>query len=202
VRDLQLVGDEVEEGVEIFRLRAFENRRVRVDAEALGLGRPDRFDRDVVGTGARDRFVVDVLRSIEMDVEAEVIRRRELIEARFEAQRVRAQVDELLPRDQTFDDLFDLRMQQRFAAGNGNHRRAAFVHRFEALLGREMLAQDLDRVLDFSATIAGEVAAEQRLEHEHERIPLLAHEPVAHHVCSHRDCLLKCDCHYLSRKVR
>jgi hypothetical protein len=78
-----------------------------------------------------------------MDVEAEVVRRRELIEALLQAQRVGAEVDELLARHETFDDLFDLRMQQRFAARNRHHGRAAFFDRREAFFGREMFARKI-----------------------------------------------------------
>ena len=50
--------------------------------------------------------------------------------------------------------------------------RAAFVDGLEALLGRQVLLQDVGGVLDLAAAGAGEIAAEERLEHQHERISL------------------------------
>src|SRR6185312_3871481 len=96
-----------------------EDRRVRRDAETTGLGRLDRLDRDVERPGTIDRAIVDVADAVEMDAERQVRRRRELIEALLEPKRVGAEVDELLALDDLRDDLFDLRMQQRLAAGNG-----------------------------------------------------------------------------------
>ena len=90
----------------------------------------------------------------------------------FQQQRVRAEIDVLLARHQTFDDLVDLRMHQRLAAGDRNHRRAAFLDRLEALLRRQVHLQDVGGILNLAASRAGQVAAEQRLQHEHQRIPL------------------------------
>jgi hypothetical protein len=73
-----------------------------------------------------------------MDVEAEVVGRRELIEALFQTQRVGAEIHELLARDQTLDDLFDLGMEQRLATRNRDDRRTAFFNRREAFLGGEI----------------------------------------------------------------
>ena len=51
--------------------------------------------------------------------------------------------------------------------------------------GREILLQDVGRVLDFAASRAGQVAAEQRLEHEHERVLLAAGDLLAQHIAGH-----------------
>jgi hypothetical protein len=40
-----------------------------------------------------------------------------------------------------------------------------------------MLAQDLDRMLDLPAAVAREVAAEERFEHQHERVAFVARQP-------------------------
>ena len=58
------------------------------------------------------------------------------MELLFEQQRVAAQINVFLARDQSFDNLGNLRMQQRFAARNGNHGRAALIHRRQALIDR------------------------------------------------------------------
>jgi hypothetical protein len=56
--------------------------------------------------------------AIQMHGEGEVLRRRELVNALLELKRVGAEIDVLLARDQAVDDLDDLRMQQRLAAGH------------------------------------------------------------------------------------
>src|ERR1035437_3674180 len=164
--DLQLVGQVVEEPLERRRIGAVEDRRVRGDAKTARFRRLDRADGDVVDAVARDRMIVDLARPVEMNAEREVGRGRELVEARLEPDGVGAKVDELLARHQAAHDLVDLRVQQRFAARDRDDRRAALLDRREALLGREVTAQDLDRVLDLAAPAAGEVAAKERLEHE------------------------------------
>ena len=50
----------------------------------------------------------------------------------------------------------------------------------EALFWRQFLLKDVGWVLDFAAAGAGQVAAEERLKHEHERILLLALELLLH----------------------
>ena len=85
-------------------------------------------------------------------------------------------IDELLLRDVALDDARHLLVQQRLAAGDRDHRRAALVDRVHALLERQALVEDLVRVVDLAAAGAREIAAEQRLEHQHERIALGARE--------------------------
>ena len=58
---------------------------------------------------------------------------------------VGAEVDVFLPRHQAGDDLVDLRMQQRLAAGNADHGRAAFVGGAEAFFGRQVFLQNVRR---------------------------------------------------------
>ena len=65
-------------------------------------------------------------------------------------------------------------MHERLAAGDGDHRRAAFIHGLEALLGREVHFENVRRILDFSAARAGQIAAEKGLQHEDQRIALAA----------------------------
>ena len=77
-------------------------------------------------------------------------------------------------------------MQERLAAGNRDHRGAAFVDRLKALLGREVRPQHFGWVLNLAAAAAGEIAAKERLEHEHERIPVIAPQPLHGHVPQHR----------------
>src|SRR5581483_4525748 len=132
--------------------------------------------------------------AVQVHAERQVVRRGELVEARFEPDRIGAQVDELLARDQAAHDLVDLRMQQRLAAGNRDDRRTALLDRREALFGAEVTAQHLDRVLDLAAAAAGQIAAEERLEHQHERVLLAPGKPLPDHVRS--------DCYGLLERYR
>ena len=115
----------------------------------------------------------------------------------FEQQRVAAQVDVFLARDQAFNDVGNLRMQQRFAAGDRNHGRAALVHGFKTLLGRELALQNVRRILDFAASGASQIAAKQRLKHQDERVLLASGEFLPDHITSHRPHLRNRNTHRL-----
>ncbi|MEI9999581.1 MAG: hypothetical protein WDO13_10655 [Verrucomicrobiota bacterium] len=81
-------------------------------------------------------------------------------------ERVRAEINVLLARDQALDDFPDLGMDERLTAGDADHRRAAFLDGVEALLRAQALLEDVLRVLDLAAAGAGEVALKEGLEHE------------------------------------
>ena len=108
--------------------------------------------------------------------------RLEVVDLLGQQERVRAQDHELAAAEIAFDDLRHLAMQQRLAAGDRDHRRAAFVDRRHALVVRQALVQDLVRIVDLAAPGAGQVAAEQRLQHQHERIALAPREMLTEHV--------------------
>ena len=57
---------QIEEGRDIFRRMAVEDRRVDIDGESLGLGLLDRRDSDVENAAERHRRVVVVLQSVQM----------------------------------------------------------------------------------------------------------------------------------------
>ena len=54
----------------------------------------------------------------------------------LEQQRVGAEIDVALARDQRGDDLVDLLVHQRFSARDRHHRRLAFLDGIDALLHR------------------------------------------------------------------
>ena len=54
----------------------------------------------------------------------------------------------------------------------------------ETLFQRKTLVQNGIGVIDLAATVTCEVAAEQRFEHERERVALVAHEVLTHDVCA------------------
>ncbi len=90
-----------------------------------------------------------------------------------EQDRVGAQVDELLARHDAGDDLRHLLVDERLAARDGHHRRAAFIDRLQRVLDAHPLLQDLLRIVDLAAAGAGQIALEQRLQHQHQRIALV-----------------------------
>src|SRR5579885_1321554 len=55
----------------------------------------------------------------------------------------------------------------------------------QRILHRQPLLQDLLRIVDLAAAGAGEIALEQRLQHEHQRVALLAAQLLAHDVAGH-----------------
>ncbi len=90
--------------------------------------------------------------------------------------RVRAQVNELPARDDSGDDLRQLLMDQRFTARDRDHRCAALVHRAQRVLDAHSLPQDVLRMVDLAAAGTGQVALEERLQHQHERVVLVTPE--------------------------
>ena len=125
---------QIEEGCNIFRRMAIEDRRVDVDGESLGLRLLDRRDRNVENAAERHRLVVVLLQSIQMHGEEKIRRWLEQVKLLLEQKRVCAQRDKFLARHDTFHDLADIAVDQRLAAWNRNHGRAAFIDRVQALL--------------------------------------------------------------------
>src|SRR3546814_16935743 len=60
---------------------------------------------------------------------------------------------------------------------------------FRSFGNRQATVQDLVGIVDLAAAWAGEVAAEQRLEHEHQRIAAVAAEPLLHDIGAHAELL-------------
>ena len=82
-------------------------------------------------------------------------------------------------------------VDQRLAARDRNDRRAALIDRGQAFLDGEPFAQDLVGIRDLPAARALEVALEQRLEHEHERIARLAAQLLVQDVTANSVLLMK-----------
>jgi hypothetical protein len=118
----------VEEGADGFGIGAVEQRGVGGDAEAEAEGFLDGVDGDVVSTFAADGEVVLFALAIEVDAEGQVLAGLEEMNLFFQQQGVGAEINIFLARDQAFHDLADLRVHERLAAGDGDHRCAAFVH--------------------------------------------------------------------------
>src|SRR5262249_41961737 len=96
----------------------------------------------------------------------------EQVQLLLQQEGIGAQRDELLALNDALDDRADLLVNQRLAARNRHHGGAAFVDGRKALLDRHAPVEDFCRLVDLAAAGAGEIAAEQRLEHQDERIAL------------------------------
>ncbi|MNT18286.1 hypothetical protein D3C72_1534770 [compost metagenome] len=120
--------------------------------------------------------------AVEVDRPHEVRARLVLVDLLLQQQRVGAQVDKALAGDDAAHDLGHVLVQQRLAAGDGHHGRAALVHGLQAFRHGQALVQDGVRIVDLAAAGAGEVAAEQGFQHQGERIALLPGEVLASNI--------------------
>src|SRR5438552_18957845 len=77
-------------------------------------------------------------------------------------------------------------MEQRLAARNRDHRRATLVDCLEAFLRRELPLQNVSWILDLAASGTGQVAAEQGLEHQDERVLFATGNLLPEHIRRHR----------------
>ncbi len=161
---------------------AVEQGAVDGKAEAARLGGLDGFHGAIEHALLVHRRVVRFAVAVEVDVPAEIGVGFVLVELLFEQQGVGAEIDELLPLQDAAHDLRQLLVQQGLAAGDGDDRGAAFVDGVECVLDRQALVQDLVRVVDLAAAGAGQVAAEQRLEHQHQRVSLTAGQMLPDHI--------------------
>jgi hypothetical protein len=137
-----------------------KQRRIGRDSEAALKRLPNAVDGDFVSPFAADGEIVVLFLSIQVHAERQVLARLEEMNFLLQQQGVGAKIDVFLARNQPCDNLVDLRMHQRFAAGNGNHGRAALIDCLETFLRAEILLEDVSRILNFAAARAREVAAE------------------------------------------
>ena len=77
---------------------------------------------------------------------------------------VGADVNDAALFEHSIHERFDLRINQRLAAANGNHGRVAFLGRAEAILQRQDVLERSGIFANPSATGAGQVAGVQRLQ--------------------------------------
>jgi hypothetical protein len=107
-----------------------------------------------------------------VDGEGQKFARLKEVHLLFHQQSVGANVNVLAACDQAFDDFADLRMHERLATGNVHDRRARLFNGGKAFFRRELTLQHVGRVLDLAASRAGQVTAEEHLQHDHQRIAL------------------------------
>jgi hypothetical protein len=132
-----------------------------------------------------------VFDAVEMHGKKQIRRRLEQIELLFQQQRVRTQRYEFPACHDAFDDLADLFVNERLAARDGHHRRAALVNGVQAFLHGQAFVEDRVRIVDLAAAQAGEIAAKQRLEHEHQRVTLASGQPLLEQIRADGCCLSK-----------
>ena len=187
--------DLVEELPVAGRVGPGEERGVGGDAKSGPAGRPDRRHRPVIHALAADRVIVLLPRAVEVDREGEVGGGGEPGQHLLELEGVGAEVEIPLAGHDPGHDLLDPGMEQRLAPGDRDQRRAALVHGRQALLGGELRAEHLGGMLDLATAAAGEVAAKQGLEHQHQGIAAVAPQPLHGHVPEHRQHLADRNAH-------
>jgi len=136
-----------------------------------------------------------------MDAEGEEFGGLEEVELALQEKGIGAEVDVLFAGDETFHDLVDFGMDERLPAGDGNHGGAALIGGRPALFRSEALAENVVGILDFSATCAGEVAAEEGFEHENERIAFVSAQFLPENIGSDGPCLTDGNWHIRRKKA-
>ena len=132
---------------------------------------PSRLVEDAV---AAHRLVVLLPEPVHVHAERQVLGRREQVELLLEQDGVGAEIDVLPPLHELGHQSVDVGVHERLAARNAHDGRPALFHGLETGLDRQVLLEDLGRVLDLAAAGAGEVASEEGLEHQDERVALPA----------------------------
>ena len=159
----------VEEGAHAVGVGAVEQSRVGGDAEAARQRFLDSFQRFLVAAFHAHRKIVVLALPVHVHRERQVLAGLEQVDLFFQQQGVGAQIDIFLARNQSFNNFADLRMQQWLPARDRNRGRAALVHRAEAFFRRELRLQNVRGILNLAAAGTRQVAAEQRLQHQHQR---------------------------------
>ena len=181
------LGDGVEEIGDAIGFGIAEQGAIDVDAEAASLGALQRGDRFVVDALPADRAIMHLLVAVEMHRPVEAGMRLILVELLLQEQRIGADGDIFAFGERAGDDLGQFFVQQRLAAGEHHDRRAAFVDRSQGIVHRQPLIENLLRIVDFAAPGASQIAAEQRLKHQHERIALASAQMLAEDIRPDRE---------------
>src|ERR1700730_1720328 len=173
------------------------DRGVDVDGETLGLCRLYGGDGAVEYALLANRLVVVLAQSVQMHGEEEIRRGLEQMQLLLQKQRIGAERDELLLGHEAFDDICDLAVNERLASRNGDHGRAALIGGIKAFLDGEATVEDRIGIVDFAATDASKIAAEERLEHQHQRIAFAPKQLLLEDVGADAQLLEEWDSHFL-----
>src|ERR1019366_4592844 len=165
---------EIEELRDFVRILVGKERAVDGDAKAALAQQLDRGDRLVEHPFLAHRRIVLALHAVQVDRKSQVRRRLVFIDVLGYQQRVGAQIDEFLARDDALDDLRQALVDQRLAARDRHPRGAAIVDRLQRIGDAHAALQYVLLIVDLAAAGAGQIALEQWLEHQHQRIALAA----------------------------
>ena len=161
-------------------VREFQTVHVDVPIHPLRRADDDFFLRRVIGFADGFGFLFGNQFSGEQLLELRLdfgrINRREIIAHFFAHEHpVRADVKHAALVEQAVDEFLDLRINQRFAAADGNHRRITFHGRFKAFFQRHHVLERRGIFADAAAAGAGQVAGMQRFElQDHRELGRLA----------------------------
>src|SRR5690606_24692567 len=163
----------IEEIRDIVRILARIERAVRRDPAAALARELDRAHGFIERARTANGLVMPVAVTVEMDRPREVRRRLVVVDLLLEQERIRAEVHELLARDDAANDFRHLLVNQRLPAGDRHDRRTALVDRAQRVLDTHPLSQDVGWIVDLAVPRAREVALKQGLEHQDQRIALV-----------------------------
>src|SRR5580698_5328789 len=127
--------------------------------------------------------------AVEVNREGQVRRRLVVVDVFRQQDGIRAQVHEFFARHDAGDNLRHLLVDERLATRDGDHRGSALVDGAQSVLDTHPLLQNLLRVIDLAATGAGQVALEERLQHQDQRITLHTAQLAAGDVAPNTICL-------------
>ena len=113
-----------------------------------------------------------------MHHEGETLLRRDLLECAVHEDAVGAQVYEAPLINDALNDLADLLVDERLAAGNVDDGCTAVLGGLQALFDGKALVEDVLVLLDAAASAAGQIAQLKRLKHQREGEHLLALQQV------------------------
>ena len=156
--------------------------QLTLTAKPLALRGLDRGDGFVEAAFHADRFVVMFLDAVEMHGEEQIGRRREQMQLLFQKQRIGAQRHEFLARDDAATispiSLWISGSPPGMATIGAPHSSTASRHSCTG----QPLVEDRIGIIDLAAAGAGEIAAEQRFQHQHERIARAPSQTLAQHI--------------------
>jgi hypothetical protein len=128
--------DAIEEVRNALGLCIAEQRAVDIDPKTFCLGYANCFDRTIVDSRLANRLVMHLLVAIEMHRPVEPAVGLILAELLLHQQRIGADGDIFAFGESARHDFWKLPVQKRLAAGEHDHRRAAFVNRLHAVGNR------------------------------------------------------------------
>lgn len=180
---------------------SFKEGGVGGDTESASDGFFNAFKCSFVGAIATDGSVVFGLETVHVHAEGKIFGGFKEIDFAFEEEGVGTEVYVFFAGDKAFDDFINLGMNEGFASRDGDHGGSALICCVPALLGCESFIENVIRILDFTATSAGKVATEKRLEHQDEGIAFVAAEFLSENIGGNRPSLANRNWHRRSSEA-